>query len=148
MLSRTPVSRREVLAWLGVAGLTGLRSGTIGWRAPISKWGIQLYTLRRLAQADFEGTLKALGEIGYKEVELAGYYGRSAADVRKALDAAGLTSPSFHLQGSITTLNSGLAATLKDCETIGHKWIVVPSLPQSVGHRDAGTMLATAAATS
>lgn len=32
-------------------------------------WGIQLFTIPQMASKDIKGTLKTLGEIGYKEVE-------------------------------------------------------------------------------
>ncbi|HJU64811.1 MAG TPA: hypothetical protein VJ596_04005, partial [Gemmatimonadaceae bacterium] len=52
--------------------------------------GLQLYTVRDAMARDFEGTLARVAQIGYREVEFAGYFDRSAAAVRGALDAAGL----------------------------------------------------------
>lgn len=139
------MSRREALATLGVAGLAGL---SFRWPAPISRWGIQLYTVRSLLQRDFDGTLKAIGQIGYKEVETAGYYNRSPADVRKALDAAGLAAPSAHVD--LNSVDTGLPALLDACATIGHKWLVVPSLPRNSytadGLKEVGEKLTKAAA--
>jgi sugar phosphate isomerase/epimerase len=141
------LSRREVLAVLG--GFAGL--GVLPMRhvkPPITKWGVQLYTLRSVANADLDGTLKTLGEIGYREVETHSYYGRTAAEIRKALDAAGLTAPAAHV--SLNAMTSGLPKLLEDAATIGHKWLVVPSLPGSLtssadGFKQAGEQLAKAA---
>ena len=44
----------------------------------VEKVGLQLYTLRNEMSQDFEGTLARVAEIGYKEMEFAGYFGRSA----------------------------------------------------------------------
>ena len=36
--------------------------------------GVQLYSVRDLLPKDYEGTLKQLGAIGYREVEAAGFF--------------------------------------------------------------------------
>src|SRR5690348_9189172 len=48
--------------------------------------GLQLYTVRDACAKDFPGTLKAVAQIGFSGVEFAGYYGRSAQELRKMLD--------------------------------------------------------------
>ena len=45
---------------------------------------------------DYEGTLKQLGAIGFREVESAGYYNHSAAQVKQAMSDAGLHLVSAH----------------------------------------------------
>jgi len=60
---------------------------------PIS---IQLYTVRDLAAKDWLGVLKKIAEIGYIGVEFAGYYGKTPAELRKALDDLGLVASSTH----------------------------------------------------
>ena len=59
--------------------------------------GLQLYTLRNEMSQDFEGTLARVAEIGYKEMEFAGYFGRSPAQVRQTLDQNGMSSPAAHI---------------------------------------------------
>jgi len=66
-------------------------------RAPTGRVGLQLFTVMQQLEQDFEGTLKAIAQIGYKEVETIGVFGRDAAYVRELLDIYGLTSPSQHL---------------------------------------------------
>jgi sugar phosphate isomerase/epimerase len=60
--------------------------------------GLQLYSVRQQLAADFGGTLKELATIGYREVEAAGFFDRSAADVKGALDQAGLRCVSSHVK--------------------------------------------------
>jgi hypothetical protein len=62
----------------------------------LDRIGVQLYTLRSLLADDFEGSLEQVAGIGYDEVEFAGYYDRSPADIKALLDRAGLTAPSAH----------------------------------------------------
>jgi len=47
---------------------------------------LQLYTVRDQMEKDLEGTLAQVAKIGYKNVEFAGLFGRSASDVRKIID--------------------------------------------------------------
>ncbi|HEY1160927.1 MAG TPA: sugar phosphate isomerase/epimerase, partial [Terracidiphilus sp.] len=62
-------------------------------RLPI---GLQLYSVRELLPKDFDGTLRKLRAAGYTEVEAAGYYNRTAAEFRHAMDQAGLRCISTH----------------------------------------------------
>ena len=52
--------------------------------------GLQLYSVRNSMKEDFEGTLKAISEMGYEYVEFAGYYGKSAEEIKAILDRYGL----------------------------------------------------------
>ena len=37
-------------------------------------YGLQLYSVRDMAEKDFEGTLKAVADLGYEFVEPAGFF--------------------------------------------------------------------------
>ena len=70
--------------------------------------GVQLYSVRDDLKTDFDGTMKALVDIGYKRMEAAGYrdgkfYGKSPAEMKKYLADLGA-----HMVGSHT--GSGLLA--------------------------------------
>jgi len=88
--------------------------------------GIQLYTLGPDAAKDLDGTLKAVAGIGYKSVELAGLLGRTGAQMKAALDAAGLICTSAHVQGR-GQLDGDLGKLAGDLTTIGVKTAVMPS---------------------
>ena len=60
------------------------------------KYGLQLYSIRDMAEKNFEGMLKAVAEMGYEMVESAGFFGHSAEEVREMLDRYGLTLCSTH----------------------------------------------------
>jgi sugar phosphate isomerase/epimerase len=60
--------------------------------------GIQLYAVREDLQAHPAATLRTIREIGFGEVETAGFGGLSVQQFRALLDAAGLKCPSAHLQ--------------------------------------------------
>jgi sugar phosphate isomerase/epimerase len=88
--------------------------------------GLQLYTVRDLMQADVARTLERVAEVGYQEVEFAGYFGETPRRIRELLDGVGLRSPSAHL--SLRELGRHLQRTLDLAELIGHRYLVVPSL--------------------
>ena len=46
--------------------------------------------------ADFEGTLKAIRDMGYEYVEFAGYYGKTSSEIKALLDELGLKCISVH----------------------------------------------------
>jgi sugar phosphate isomerase/epimerase len=58
--------------------------------------GLQLYSVRELLPKDYEGTLRQLGTLGYREVEAAGFFGHSPSEVKQAMDRAGLNCVSAH----------------------------------------------------
>ncbi len=91
--------------------------------------GVQLYTVRSLMEDDFAGVVEQVAAIGYDEVEFAGYYGHSPADVRALLDRVGMTAPSVHV--GIDTLRQDLDTVLEAAATIGHQYIVCPYLDES-----------------
>lgn len=105
------------------------RSNLLASRGSIDKVGLQLYTVRRDMQVSVERTLYEVGRIGYQEVEFAGYYNRPPRAIRQLLDRNGLKSPAAHV--SIDVLRAGWYRTLNDAAEVDHKWLVVPSLPES-----------------
>ena len=97
-----------------------LASAPSGRLGPI---GIQLYTVREQMKVSVPKTLAAVAKAGYKEVEFAGYFGHSAADIRKMLDDVGLTAPSSHIQ--VTDLSTNWASLLDYARVVGHEYLVV-----------------------
>ena len=85
--------------------------------------GVQLYTVREAMQRDVDGTLARVRRIGYREVEFAGYFGRTPAEIRASLRRHGLTAPACHV--GLDAITSGLEATLAAAATIGHRWVVL-----------------------
>lgn len=93
--------------------------------------GIQLYTLGPAAAVDLDASLKALADIGYRTVELPGFLGKSPADIKAALDRAGLTCPSVHIQprgrgGADPTLDGDPGKLAAALHTVGAKAAVAP----------------------
>ena len=95
-------------------------------RVPPDQISIQLYTLRDQLAIDLEGTLQALGDIGYTRVEHAGFVGRTVEEFKAALDAAGLRATSGHVPIPQPFDPAAWRASLADATTLGSKFIVHP----------------------
>ena len=130
--------RRQFLKTVGAAGAAALasagsacrKSGALaGGTDSIETIGVQLYTVRQAMAEDFEGTLSRIAEIGYEEVEFAGYFGKNDTEVRVALDEAGLVAPSAHV--SYAQLSDDWARTIDAAWEMGHDYLICPGLPRS-----------------
>jgi len=77
---------------------------------------------------DLEGTLARVAEIGYREVEFAGYFGRSPQAVRTALQNAGLEAPAAHVP--LNELRDDWDKTLEAATVIGHQALILPWVPE------------------
>lgn len=97
------------------------------WAAEHIPLGVQLYTVREMAEKDLPGTLKQIRAIGYNEVEIfGGGNGRPADKLRAIIDDAGLRAPSGHFD------YDSLPAKLGYAKQLGLKWVVCPMIPQSM----------------
>jgi hypothetical protein len=79
------ISRRKVIqsgiATVAITALPDLMTPL--WAEPLVTYpGIQLYTVDKELKVDAGGTLKSIQEIGYKEVEGAGFAGLTAKQFR------------------------------------------------------------------
>jgi sugar phosphate isomerase/epimerase len=94
--------------------------------ASIDRIGVQLYTVRAAMGRDVAATLQAVAKLGFREVEFAGYFNRTPAEIRRLLDDNGLTSPSCHV--GLEAVQGGLDATADAAHVVGHRYLTVASL--------------------
>lgn len=136
------LTRRSFLATLGAVAAVGAcrksapaRAGTLAASTSgrrLERVGIQLYSVRTEMQRDVAATLARLSEIGYREVEFAGYFGRSPAEIRQLLERNRLAAPSTHVP--YETLKGDWDAALDHAVAVGHQWVTIPWLaPQQRG---------------
>jgi sugar phosphate isomerase/epimerase len=93
--------------------------------------GLQLYTVRAAADADLEGTLRTVAELGYDGVELFSLHDHSAQDVRALLDEHGLAVAGRHigLDADASTVAEEMAALGSD--RVALAWIdPISSIPE------------------
>ena len=124
-------------AALGLSGFAGTVFDTRDSRLTIpeppeqlSRIGVQLYTVRAAMQQSVEKTLEQVARIGYKEVEFAGYFGRTPQQIRSILDANGLTSPSAH-SANMPAIRRRLSQIIDEAAIIGQKYLICASIPRS-----------------
>jgi sugar phosphate isomerase/epimerase len=145
----SPIQRREFLrkSALGLASIPALAtiscapSPEPGPPAPPAAAGppfglpvgVQLYTVRDQASKDFAGTLQQIAAIGYQQVEVYDFYGKTAAEARKLLDDHGLKAPSGHWM--LSSLKKNAAKCIEDAKTVGCEYIVMPILENPAERR-------------
>lgn len=123
------VSRRDMLKF-GAAGAAVLAvPASLALAAEEKKipLALQLYSLRDICGRDVPGTLAAVAKMGYQGVEFAGYYGKSAAELRKILDDNGLKCCGTHT-GLDTLTGDRLKRTVEFNKTLGNPFLIVPGL--------------------
>lgn len=105
--------------------------------------GLQLYSLRDNFSKDFDPTIKAVAEMGYKQAEAANYnngkfYGLSPAEYKNKLNSLGIDPLSSHtgmIPGNVDEMNSQnvmdwWAQCIAAHKEAGVKYIVAPSMPR------------------
>ena len=130
------MDRRTFIGTLSAAALVCRFS----WAANehrIEKIGLELYTVRDAIKKDFEGTLAKVAKIGYKEVELAGYFEHMTGWnpppklARQILDSDGLAAPSTHVPYTALSTENW-PKVIEASGILGHKYIVNPSIDRSL----------------
>ncbi len=97
---------------------------------PNNRIGIQLYTMREVMgngdRRAVRRVLNFLGNVGYTEVEMAGYWGFTAQQARSWIDAAGLRAVSGHdplnIDPDSTTWADEYKQTLENANILGQKY--------------------------
>jgi sugar phosphate isomerase/epimerase len=136
------LNRRTFLFELGVIGVGASAMSACagvfsrgGATSRANHIGLQLYTVRDLLEKDFEGTLERVAQIGYTNVEFAGYYNRTPDQVRALLDRLKLVSTSTHIGAQL--MRQDAAAQIRSAKVIGQEYITIPSYPFGKGGVDA-----------
>ena len=125
-------SRRHFLSTFAFGGAVvgSLTANALG--KPI---GLQLYTVDAEMQQDFTGTLIRVAQIGIKEVEIAGLYGKTAAEWKAALSNSGLSCRSVHVYSA----NQSPEEVMSFATALGAKYVVTSlNVPPNIMAKVAG----------
>lgn len=143
---RTPANMRQLVgrrgflkasaatALLGTAGTgTALANDHRGKPTPNGKKhkvprdaiSIQLYTMRERMDEDMDAVFAGLAAIGYRNVEQAGFHGRSTKEFKAALDAHGLRATSGH-HSVFPYEESRWRKSIEDAVILGQSYMVEP----------------------
>ena len=127
------LNRRAFLQTTAAVTASTLFTRGISWAAAdhkIEKIGVQLYSVRDQMKADFDGTLAKVAAIGYKEVEFAGYFGRTPQQVRAVIEKNGLSAPATHVQ--YDELDDKFPSVIEASKIIGIEYVVCPWIPEEL----------------
>ena len=135
-------SRREFIK-AGSAALVGgaalLHSSELYAQTLHLPLAIQLYSVREQLPKDYTGTLKQIAALGYREVEAAGYFGHTAAEVKQAMRDAGLRLVSSHHPSA--DLHKQFDQILAFNKELGVKYIICSSPTPKEPSRSKGNEL-------
>ena len=122
----SPTTRRGFIGAAGLAAAGTLIPKTALAARPLP-WppGVQLWTVKEDMARDFEGTLRAIGRLGYRRVESAGWHGRTAKQFRNSVRAAGLDCVAAHY--GLADLIADTDGRLGFARDVGAKYVVASS---------------------
>ena len=141
---RSGMGRRKLLAGaLGTAAVGALGSMSAGpaaaagpeetqrWgkghrRIPRNQISIQLYSIRADLEKDYDSSLRYVADAGYRRVEQAGYYGRTAKELRRFHKRIGVHTTSSH--DGLSGTRDELEVKLENANIMGQGYVVVPYL--------------------
>lgn len=87
-------------------------------------YGIQLYSVRDLAEKSLEEAVRRVAALGYSSVEFAGFFGRSAEQVCEMLKENGLQVSSTH--SGLDELVNNYEETVAFHKAIGNSLYIIP----------------------
>lgn len=155
LMNRRKFIINSTLSTVGL-GLLPAISHSINMNKAHTIFGVALFTLPKALSGDFEGTIRAISEIGYKELEFfgpydfsdesvkknwkeltpllgfsgSGYFGHSYKEIREILDRYGLTAPAIHVD--LKTLDSNMGQVAEAAHIIGHKYVGIAMIPEEM----------------
>ncbi|MEA1786016.1 sugar phosphate isomerase/epimerase [Arenibacter sp. GZD96] len=125
------------------------------WKLPklVKQLGIQLFSLPKMLEADFEATIAMLSKMGYSEIELfgpytfsapsaqerwkavtpmlgfngSGYFGLREQEVKAIFKAHQITIPSMHTD--LDTLENHMESLGNAGQALGATYVVLPAIP-------------------
>lgn len=123
-------NRRTFLATLGAAALTlsARRPVLLPSRRRLKRIGLQLYTVRDEMAKDVSKTLARVAQIGYREVEFAGYFKHTPHEIHELLEKYKLSAPSSHV--GYPENWDAWKKTVADAKKVGHQYVTVAWTPE------------------
>jgi sugar phosphate isomerase/epimerase len=119
-------TRRGLLAGMAAASAASVLPAAVrqqrGYPWPI---GVQLWSVNAELDGDFDGVLRQLVQLGYREAETAGLHGHTPASFRQAATKAGLRLVSAHY--SMPELFDDAPGHIAEAKAMGVQWLVASS---------------------
>jgi len=121
------ISRRGFLVSAGAGMAAGSMMSSFSFAAAGGSipLGIQLWTVKEEAAKDLEGTMKKLYQIGFREIEFAGFYGKTAAEIGALMKGIGFRLVSMHAGADDIAAKGD--SIIADAKTLGLQYIICSS---------------------
>jgi sugar phosphate isomerase/epimerase len=147
------MDRRNFLTDAGALGLLCAAAPAFARGGAPRAFGIQLWSVAKMLEEDFEKTIAWLASLGYRELETygpypfsdpsqiehwktlipqlgfsgSGFFGHTAAQVRAIFQRHGLRVPSMHTD--LVTLQHHMGPLAEAAHQLGASYVVLPSVP-------------------
>ncbi|MBI5283038.1 MAG: sugar phosphate isomerase/epimerase [Candidatus Solibacter usitatus] len=89
--------------------------------------GLQMYSLRRQAAKDLPGTLALVRKLGFEELEVGGFYGKTAAEFQRLLAGHGLKAVSLGAEWN--ALSKSIQNVSDDASALGAGYVMCSAIP-------------------
>ena len=94
--------------------------------------GINIYSLRYLAEKDLRKTLALIRELGFRKVEVGNLHGRTPATFLSMLKSQGLVATS--MGAAYKALNADIGPIAAQANALGVSYVVCDTIPHSAKH--------------
>jgi len=91
--------------------------------------GMELWTYRRQLREDAQGTLDKISKLGFRDIETASFYGRTAAEFAALLQKYNLTCSS--LIAEYGQFSDALDKVISDAKALGAHYIITSNIPRA-----------------
>jgi hypothetical protein len=95
--------------------------------------GLQLYSLRREAAKDLRQTLALVRKLGFTELEVGSYYGRTAAEFGRMLWDNGLKATA--MGAGWEQLSKSINEVAANARTLGVEYVTCSQIPEAANAR-------------
>jgi sugar phosphate isomerase/epimerase len=89
--------------------------------------GVQIYSFRNQLKEDLPGTLALVRKVGFRDVELYSLHGKTAPELKKILDAAGLRAHSMHQP--YARFKDDITGIIADGKALGLRYVGCAFIP-------------------
>lgn len=120
------VPRLDIWLQNGTGEIVAKRAGA--FNQPV---GLEIYSLRFELQKDLAGTLAKMKQMGFNDLEVSGYYGKTPKEFKKLLDQNKLKCGSMIF--SYEQFNNNIETIISEAKLFGAKYVGVGWIPQKDG---------------
>jgi hypothetical protein len=122
----TDVPRLDIWLQNGTGEVLAKRAGAFD--KPV---GLEIYSLRFELQKDVAGTLNKMKQLGFNEVEVSGYYGKTPKEFKQLMDKTGLKCGSMIF--SYDQFKNHIENIISEAKLFGAKYVGIGWIPQDSG---------------